>query len=220
MPEQAAVLSSAAPLQLKDLPLFPLGSPMFPGGQLNLRLFEVRYLSMMRKCHEVGAPFGVVLLTQGGEVRKPGETEAFHDTGTLATIGALSPIQSGLMHAQCAGVSRFKVLHSHCLPSGLWVADVEQIAADPFIVIPDDLRYVSDMLATLARDLTASERLTWKPEEAQFDDCGWVANRWAELLPVKPELKQGLMAMPSPLMRLELVGDILDKLSIRRKSDS
>jgi uncharacterized protein len=211
-------LASSAPLQLKDLPLFPLSSPLFPSGLLSLRLFEVRYLSMMRKCQEVGAPFGVVLLTQGSEIRKPGQSEQFHDTGTLATIDSLSPIQSGLMHAQCAGVSRFRILTSQCLPSGLWVADVEQITADPFMVIPDDLRYISQMLEQLSHDPIAQERLGWKSEKAQYDDCGWVANRWSELLPVKPELKQGLMAMPSPLMRLELVGDILDKLSIRRKT--
>jgi uncharacterized protein len=211
-------LSSSAPLQLKDLPLFPLSNPLFPSGLLSLRLFEVRYLSMMRKCQEVGAPFGVVLLTQGSEVRKPGQTELFHDTGTLATIESLSPIQSGLMHAQCTGVSRFRVLSSQCLASGLWVADVEQILVDPFIVIPDDLRYISQMLEQLSQDPMAQDRLGWKTEQAQYDDCGWVANRWAEILPVKAELKQGLMAMPSPLMRLELVGDILDKLSIRRRN--
>jgi len=210
-------LTTTAPLQLSDLPLFPLGSPLFPHGQLALRLFEVRYLSMMRKCHEVGAPFGVVLLTQGGEVRKPGQTEQFHGTGTLATIESLNAIQSGLLHAQCQGVSRFRILNSRCLNTGLWVADVEQIAADPFIVIPDDLRYIAQMLEQVSHELQAQQRLPWKPEQAQFDDCGWVANRWSELLPVKSELKQGLMAMPSPLMRLELVGDILDKLSIQKR---
>ena len=60
------------PLTLSSLPLFPLGSVLFPGGLLALRVFEVRYLDMVRKCHRTGAPFGVVSLTQGHEVRQAG----------------------------------------------------------------------------------------------------------------------------------------------------
>ena len=47
------------PLTLSSLPLFPLGSVLFPGGVLALRVFEVRYLDMVRKCHHAGAPFGL-----------------------------------------------------------------------------------------------------------------------------------------------------------------
>jgi Lon protease-like protein len=210
-------LSGASPLGLSNLPLFPLQSPLFPGGQLALKLFEVRYLSMMRKCHEVGAPFGVVLLTQGGEVRLPGQTEQFHSIGTLATIGQLTSIQTGLMHAQCSGISRFHITHSQCLPTGLWVADVQQIAADPFIVIPADLQYIAQALQGIGNELHSQNRRPWQETDAQMDDCGWVANRWCELLPIKPELKQGLLATSSPLVRLELVGDILDRLKISPK---
>jgi Lon protease-like protein len=52
-------------LTLYSLPLFPLGAVLFPGGVLPLRIFEVRYLDMIGKCHKAGAPFGVVALTQG-----------------------------------------------------------------------------------------------------------------------------------------------------------
>nr|MDQ6880725.1 LON peptidase substrate-binding domain-containing protein [Pseudomonadota bacterium] len=77
-------MSSA--LTLSSLPLFPLGTVLFPGGLLPLRIFEVRYLDMIGRCHKAGAPFGVVSLTQGSEVRVPGATEAFAQVGTLATI--------------------------------------------------------------------------------------------------------------------------------------
>ncbi len=53
------------PLTLSSLPLFPLNSVLFPDGVLALRVFEVRYLDMVRKCHHAGAPFGVVALTAG-----------------------------------------------------------------------------------------------------------------------------------------------------------
>ena len=48
----------------------------------------------------------------------------------------------------------------------------------------------------------------------QFDDCAWVANRWSELLPMPARQKQQLMALDNPLLRLELVNDILDRSGI------
>ena len=53
------------PRTLVSLPLFPLGTVLYPDGRLSLRVFEVRYLDMVRKCHALGAPFGVVALTSG-----------------------------------------------------------------------------------------------------------------------------------------------------------
>ena len=52
------------------------------------------------------------------------------------------------------------------------------------------------------------------PTAAQLNDCGWVANRWCELLPVPLELKQRLMELENPLVRLELVGDVLERTGI------
>lgn len=48
----------------------------------------------------------------------------------------------------------------------------------------------------------------------RLDDCGWVANRWCELLPMPVDLKQRLMALDNPLLRLELVSDILERTGI------
>ena len=48
----------------------------------------------------------------------------------------------------------------------------------------------------------------------RLDDCGWVANRWCELLPISPDHKQGLLALDNPLVRLELVGDMLARSGI------
>src|SRR3954467_10900760 len=90
-------LKPMSALTLQSLPLFPLDTVLFPGGVLPLRIFEVRYLDMIARCHKAGAPFGVVLLTQGSEVRQPGATEAFCHVGTLATISELETPRAGLM---------------------------------------------------------------------------------------------------------------------------
>ena len=117
---------SVSPLTLTQLPLFPLQTVLFPGGWMPLRIFEVRYLDMIGRCHKAGAPFGVVCLNEGSEVRRadpnaaPGGDgfahEAFFPAGTLARIEQLERPQPGLMVIHCRGLQRFRVTASRQLP--------------------------------------------------------------------------------------------------------
>jgi Lon protease-like protein len=207
-------------LSLTSLPLFPLGSVLFPGGLLPLRIFEVRYLDMIRRCHHAGAPFGVVALTEGSEVRRAGAgAEAFHHVGTLATIDTMESPQPGLLLVRCTGTQRFQVQRQEQLRHGLWVADVLQMPDDLAVPVPDDLLPVADALRQLIDTL---EQRPHPPEAPplplappwQLDDCGWVANRWCELLPMPLELRQRMMALDNPVVRLELVGDMLSRAGI------
>ncbi len=209
------------PLRLLSLPLFPLGTVLFPGGHLPLRIFEVRYLDMIRKCHKAGAPFGVVALTEGAEVSHPGPAgfaaEAFNDVGTLATIDELSMPQPGLLMIRCTGTQRFQVHRRERLKHGLWIADVTRLADDQTVAVPDDLKQVAIALGKLIQTLQARAApagLMPLMPPYQLDDCAWVANRWCELLPLPPELKQRMMLLDNPLLRLELVGDMLERTGI------
>lgn len=206
-------------LTLYSLPLFPLGAVLFPGGVLPLRIFEVRYLDMIGKCHKAGAPFGVVALTQGTEVRRPGSgADAFHSVGTLATITTLETPQPGLMTIRCHGDQRFRISRSEQLRHGLWIADVQRLDDDLPVPVPDDLKPAARALERLQDSLRARQTPgSAAPPFAgpmQFDDCGWLANRWCEILPVPLELKQRLMQLDNPLVRLELVSDILIRTGI------
>ena len=208
------------PLTLTSLPLFPLGTVLFPGGTLSLRVFEVRYLDMVRKCHQAGAPFGVVALQRGSEVRQAAAPqEELHDVGTLAHVEHLEALQPGLLTVQCRASARFRVTSRQRLANGLWIADVEQWPDDPAVVIPPDLRSIAATLTHVLEQLRQREPDSAAipyPTPMQLDDCSWVANRWCELLPVPLALKQQLMSLDNPLLRLELVGDVLDRTGIAR----
>lgn len=205
-------------LTLSSLPLFPLASVLFPDGVLALRVFEVRYLDMVRKCHQTGAPFGVVCLTQGSEVRRAGAPdEQFHDVGTLAVIEQLASPQPGLITLVCKGTERFRITQRNHLVHGLWIASVSQLDRDLSIPIPEDLKKTATALTQVLHTLHARDALNPAaklPTPEQLDDSGWVANRWCELLPVPMELKQRLMELDNPLVRLELVGDVLERTGI------
>ncbi|MDR2325817.1 MAG: LON peptidase substrate-binding domain-containing protein [Acidovorax sp.] len=211
------------PLTLTSLPLFPLNTVLFPGGQLPLRVFELRYLEMVRKCHQAGSPFGVVALTAGDEVGRADQTESFQSVGTLAQITQLDATQPDLLYVQCQGHARMHVDHKQLLHQGLWVADVTLIPVDQHVPVPDDLRPASLALAQVLHNLhqrqqAQEDRLHGPaialPQPLQLSDCGWVANRWCELLPIPLALKQLLLELDSPLLRLELVSDVLERTGI------
>ncbi len=213
-------------LALFSLPLFPLETVLFPGGSLALRIFEVRYLDMIGKCHKTGSPFGVVALTQGAEVRKADAgaatgdgfaLELFHAVGTLARITEFTVPQPGLMVVRCTGMQRFRMTHQERLKHGLWVANVTPLANDLAVKIPADLQVVAVALDNLINTLrTRGAPLAQMPVQApyQLDDCGWVANRWCELLPMPLAQRQRLMELDNPLLRLELVNDLLERNGI------
>ena len=219
-------------LKLTSLPLFPLGTVLYPGGLLPLHIFEVRYLDMIGKAHKAGAPFGVVLLTQGAEVRQRDNTdtktdgppsgdgfanETFQAMGTLATITELSKPQAGLLVIQCLGTQRFEIDRREKLRHGLWVADVTCQPNDQTVAIPPDLQVTANTLGQVIKNLqqrSPTEGAMPLQAPYQLEDAGWVANRWCELLPIPPELKHRLMALDNPLVRLELVHDILQKTGI------
>jgi uncharacterized protein len=203
-----------------EIPLFPLGTVLFPGGHLPLRIFEPRYLDMVQRCHAQGQAFGVVALTEGQEVRqRDGEgfkAEAFHDIGTCARIEHFEHDQPGLIHIRTRGTQRFRLQSSRCLSHGLWVGRLELLPDDAAVPVPEDLRLAARQLQSLLagwreQGATAQE-LPLQPPYA-WDDAGWLANRWAELLPMPLADRQRLMAMDNPLLRLELVVDRLDAIS-------
>jgi Lon protease-like protein len=199
---------------IPQLPLFPLNTVFYPDGHLPLQIFEVRYLDMIRKCIATDAPFGVIGLLQGSEVRKPDQQERFAEVGTLAHIETWLSPQPALMHLSCRGGQRFRIVSSPRQEHGLWLADVELIEADIVLAIPSELQDVADALGALIRSLQeraiAPDQM---PVVAPFrlDECDWVANRWCELLDLSQDQKQRLLEQPSPVLRLELVQDWLNE---------
>lgn len=199
---------------MNTIPLFPLGSALFPDGRLPLQIFEVRYLDMINKCIANGTSFGVVALTSGHEVRKPGMAESFVPVGTLARIKEWSAPVQGLLRISCSGTTRFRITSKEQLKHGLWMAQVEPLESDQSIAVPEELQNtvtaLMNLLASLKNHAIPESEI---PVAAPFrlDDCGWVANRWSEMLPMGVEQKQNLLALDNPVLRLELIQDLLSE---------
>ncbi|MFM7007848.1 MAG: LON peptidase substrate-binding domain-containing protein [Betaproteobacteria bacterium] len=204
---------------MMNIPLFPLGMTLFPDGLAALKIFEVRYLDMTRSCIREGSPFGIVTLNQGSEVRQPTEQVSFADIGTLAEIINFDAIQPSLYAIRCRGQSRFKVDHAEQLPNGLWCADVTRIEEDPVLEIPPELAKSATTLQRVLQsideqDIPDEQRPILKPY--RLNDCGWVSNRWAELLNLNASQRQHLMTLENPRLRLDLVQELLEEMGAFR----
>lgn len=201
------MIKTAQPIELPRSPLFPLKTVLFPGGLLALKVFETRYLDMVSECLRERQPFGVVALRSGDEVGADAGVE-FEDVGTLAELIDVDGEQPGILHLRCRGTQRFRLRDPKRASDGLWSAHAETIEDDelcaPAAAVAATVRGLETALAALeARGLTPLLR------PCHWDDAGWVANRWCEILPLSLAAKQRLMALPDAQLRLQLVDEFL-----------
>ncbi len=189
------------------LPLFPLRAVLFPGGLLNLKVFEARYLDLVTTCLREQSRFGAICLRQGKEVGRDGVR--LEPVGVYARITEVDSQQSGILQVRCVGGQRFELVETPVQrDDGLWEAAALTIEDDaPETPAPELLDTVK-ALAQAIGTLKAQGALPFE-EPFRLDDAGWVANRWCELLPIPLAAKQKLMALPSPSSRLALVDEFL-----------
>lgn len=207
---------------LTPMPLFPLSTILYPGGVLHLQIFEVRYLDLMRRCLREKTPFGVISLLDGAEVRNPSEKVVLAEVGTLANIDHCEALSPALLKINSTGTQRFKLHSYEQEKSGLWMGQIELLTEDPVVEIPDYLRESAETMAEVIRSIEQQGR---DPNELPFkspyllNDCSWVANRWCEILPLDKTTRLQLLSLDNPLLRLELVNDILVSKGISHTKD-
>jgi Lon protease-like protein len=188
-----------------DLPIFPLSSVLFPGGVLPLRIFEARYMDMVRDCMQREVPFGVCLITRGGEVGEPAEHEPI---GCLAHIRGWDMEQLGVLQLRTLGGTRFRILDRRVGRNGLIRASADPLPDDPRVEVPDEMADCVMLVRRIVDDLRAREpdperRMIAEPHD--FDSATWIGNRLCEFLPIPGPAKHKLMAIDDPLGRLALV---------------
>jgi Lon protease-like protein len=191
-----------------ELPLFPLQAVLFPGGLLNLKVFEARYLDLMAACLRESRPFGVVALRSGHEVKRGDTAVSFATAGVRAELIDVDSAQPGILQVRCRGTERFELTTTRQQPDGLWLAGTRALPDDetvaPTQALLDTVRGLVNAIASLKSQGTEPFLLPFR-----FEDAGWVANRWCEILPISLAAKQKLMELPDPLVRLQLVDEFL-----------
>lgn len=188
-----------------EIPLFPLRTVLFPDGHLPLRIFEQRYLSMVRECARSDSCFGVCLITEGEEAIAPVRTAGI---GTLAHIVDWYTLEDGLLGVSARGADRFRVEHTRRQEDGLMLASVSVLPEPPASALPEAFSVLGQVLNRFLDKLGPD----YAPvTTGLLDDATWVGYRLSELLPLSTIEKQHLLELDDPFERLQDLLDILPR---------
>ena len=187
---------------MRELPIFPLPLVLNPGGDLHLRIFEPRYLDMVRDCARSQTGFGIcsVLPTPGSDLR------GICSIGCEAKIIDFDTLPDGLLGIQVLGLERFRIQTLQARDNGLSIAVIEDIPSEPKLVVPAEFGLLSDIVAgVMAED--SSQPLG----QDQLDNASWVGFRLSEVLPLELPERQQLIELSDPIERLRLLAEWLPK---------
>lgn len=184
-------------MSMDTLPLFPLHTVLLPGGTLDLRVFEARYLDLVRECGRQGRTFGVCLILDGPEV---GGVAAPAAVGTEARIEDFDMTPDGLLVLTLRGARRFRARRMRVRDNGLQVAEMDwcdDAVGEP--VRPEHAGLVDLLRQLLERAGDRNAGATGR----SFDDAAWVGWRLAEHLPLSDAARQALLQTDDPHARLQ-----------------
>jgi Lon protease-like protein len=186
----------------ESVPVFPLQAVLFPGSLLPLRIFETRYMDMAKECLKTGNPFGVCLIREGQEVGAPAVPEPI---GCLARIAACDMEELGILKVRAEGLERFRIVASEVNRSGLIVGDIERLYTEADAPDAPGLAQCSLFLRKVIAGI-GEERFA---APLAFEDARWVGFRLAEILPLRPDVKQKLLELTDATLRLAVLHQFL-----------
>lgn len=194
-------------------PLFPLRSVLFPGGRLALRIFERRYLDLVRDCMRAGTSFGVAWLSDGGsEVLGADAGSALPGLaaiGTEAVIVDWDQLPDGLLGIVVEGRRRFRLHNVQHSDSDLYRAAVDWLPESAASPLPEQ----SSELQRLLQQLGEHPHIQRLGMSLNVDEAGLLANRLAQVLPIAPLQAYRLLAEDGPLDRLNELQVLLDEMA-------
>jgi Lon protease-like protein len=188
------------------LPMFPLGSVLFPGMPLQLQIFEERYVRMVEQCLASGSGFGVVLIERGSEV---GGGDVRSDFGTLAVIEDSQKFADGTWSLVAVGTRRLTIVewledapYPRAVVSG-WDENIPTFDASLLV------QGCAEQLAAYLRRVTPAgshleidfSRLSDDPSEAIWQLCS--------ISPIGPLDRQRLLICADLGARLEVLSNLL-----------
>lgn len=188
-----------------DIPIFPLNTVLFPDGYLPLRIFEQRYIDMVRECSLKASCFGVCLINNPEASDRPANHMR---VGTTAEICDFSTLDDGLLGITAYGRQKFIINKTRMRDNGLLMGEVEILAEPDMTDLPDEYSVLSLITARFMEQL-GDNYPSFQPRH--LEDSSWVGYRLAELLPLELNEKQVMLQISDPLERLQMLLELLPR---------
>lgn len=194
---------------MPQLPLFPLGTVLYPGARLPLRIFEPRYVALLEHLATERQPgqFGVIAIRSGHEVGAA-NVRALHRIGTTAILTRVAHTSDGAYDVQTVGERRFALLGLRDTTQPYHVGTVEWLGeplGDPQWVADRGIRVRSRLVQyrlLFGSDQTTS--LSLAP-----NDPTALSHRVGDLFALPLDDRQALLACESTADRLALAAHLL-----------
>ena len=188
----------------ESLPLFPLHNVLLPGAAMDLRIFERRYLDLVRDCGRSGGGFGICLILEGSEAGTPATPAAY---GVEARIEDFDTGADGLLSLRVRGHRRFHAIRTRVRDNGLVMADVDWLRADPEEALRPEHALLGTLLQTMMEK--AGSDLTGLPPRI-FEQAAWVGWRLAQVLPITAEQRVSILQEDDAHARLQRLLEWID----------
>ncbi|MES0874326.1 LON peptidase substrate-binding domain-containing protein [Sinimarinibacterium thermocellulolyticum] len=185
-----------------DIPIFPLGTVLFPGSLLPLRIFEQRYVDMTKACLGNDSVFGVCLILDG---REAGEPAVPHAVGCTARIVDWDVPAPGLFTLRTRGERVFRIHEREVQRDGLIRARVTLRPPPPPAPVDDAYAGLTQLYERIVEHLGAQVF----PQPAQPHDGTWLSYRLADLLDLPLAGKQRLLETEDPRAVQALLWNLL-----------
>ncbi len=195
---------------MSELPLFPLSAVLLPYGRVPLKIFEPRYLDLVRDCLKSSSPFGVVWIRRGAEIVQRGRAAPeLGDYGTCARIVDWDQLPNGLLGITIAGGERFELFETQTRGNGLIVAQIALREA----IAPAPMSDTWLSLLNVLRTLETHPHVERMKLRVDYSDAWQVAYTLIQLLPLDEALKYELLGIDSIDVVMAELQALLNKFS-------
>lgn len=177
-----------------------------PGGLMPLRIFERRYIDMVRRCFREESGFGICLVKKGAEV---GNAAMPYPYGTLVRIVDWDQDDTGLLLIVARGEQKFRIIETTVDNTELLHGMVELLPEEASAPVPRDYQHLQEALGQILEQVSSSIEYP----QPQMDDALWVGSRFVELLPLSAELRHELLSMDQPMERLSALAEVFTAIA-------
>ena len=199
-----------AALSQCELALFPLSSVLFPGGVTTLCIREARHLDVIAKILKTGDSLGVVLAEDGQAASSIVDKNALHvaRVGSRCTVQNFDQNDQGQLTIEIQAQQKFKILDTFEDKQRAMFAQVLLMTPEPVIETgPED-----ESLIDILEHLLAHPAVKIARHQIDYQHLANLGGRLAELLPLKNTVRQRMLEIHDPVVRLNHLEKILDQL--------
>ncbi|WP_258806748.1 LON peptidase substrate-binding domain-containing protein [Pseudidiomarina sp. CB1] len=177
---------------LNNIPLFPLSGHVLPGGVMRLRIFEPRYLRMVREVCAQGddGRIGMCMFNDKGSVE---HNTHIHPVATLTRVIDFEHRDDGLLGITVEGIEPCEITSINVDSDGLRRGAIELLKPWQETPLPSNYSHLAERLCQVYGEYP---ELGECPKDDRLARADWVCQRWLELLPVNAEVKQELLREP------------------------